>query len=95
MNHLEDAVKLIDFHPDGSWQHVLIRDPERCRECREKTCLTVCPSSVFRWNCVPADPVLVFYRQCIECGSCRLVCPAANIDFSYPHGGFGVMFRDG
>lgn len=95
MNSLEDAVKLIDFKPDDTWQHVIIADQSRCRECKGKECLKICPSGVFRWTYIPADPILVFYRQCLECGACRLVCPAATIKFSYPRGGFGVMFRDG
>jgi ferredoxin like protein len=93
MNHLDDKIKLIDFAPDDSWQHVIIASENRCAECREKPCLSICPSRVFRWDYGPDSPVLVYYKQCIECGACRLVC--ANIDFSYPHGPFGVRFRQG
>jgi ferredoxin like protein len=93
MNHLEKAVKLIRFHPDETWQHVQILDQSDCRDCSGKQCLEVCPSAVFQWSNEPDDPILVFYKQCVECGACRLVCN--NVDFSYPNGGFGVMFREG
>lgn len=90
---LADKVKLIDFKPDNDWQHVILTNMDTCRECRDKVCLTLCPSGVFVWNCEKSDRILVFYKQCVECGACRLIC--ANIEFFYPRGGYGVVFKEG
>ncbi|WP_040682949.1 ferredoxin family protein [Thermosinus carboxydivorans] len=92
---LDAKLKLLLFKTNEDWQHVVINDQEVCRNCTDKQCLTICPSGVFRWNYQPADPILVLYKQCIECGSCRLVCPANNINFSYPNGGYGVSYKEG
>ena len=37
------------------------------------------------------------YAGCLECGTCRVVCPrsAEALKWSYPRGGFGVQFRFG
>lgn len=91
--NLEDKVKLLIFSTDEDWQHVKVINPGTCSDCKDKQCLTVCPSGVFRWNYQRSDPILVLYKQCIECGSCRLVC--SNIEFSYPHGGYGVLYHEG
>lgn len=95
MTRLDAKIRLIEFRPDDSFRHVDIRDQDRCQNCREKRCLAVCPSAVFRWDHLPEHPVQVLYRQCVECGACRLACPAENIVFVYPRGGYGVVFHQG
>lgn len=33
---------------------------------------------------------------CMECGTCRIVCQATGeIEWSYPRGGYGVLFKFG
>lgn len=88
-------IGLTEFRPDDSWQHVRITDAGRCRDCRPKFCLAVCPAGVFRRESDPDRPVAVLYRQCVECGACRLACGENNIVFGYPHGGYGVVFHQG
>ncbi|MDT8901482.1 ferredoxin family protein [Anaeroselena agilis] len=88
-------VSLIEFRPDDDWQHIVIADQEECRRCPDKNCLRVCPAGVFAWDNHPGHPVLVRYKQCVECGACRLACPQGAIEFSYPRGGYGVVFHQG
>lgn len=85
----------LEFRTDEDSQHVKIIDQEICRSCECKNCLLICPSGVFQWDYVPEHSVLVYYRQCIECGACRLACPPNNIALCYPNGGYGVMFKEG
>lgn len=96
MNSIDCIVILPEFRVDDDFQHVSINDPQLCKICNCMTCLTICPSGVFKWSFQnEQQPISVLYKQCIECGACRLVCPQSNIHFQYPHGGYGVMFRDG
>jgi len=89
-------VVLPEFHTDEAFQHVSINDPQLCKSCNCTTCLTICPSGVFKWSFQDEEsPITVLYKQCIECGACRLICPHNNIHFEYPNGGYGVMFHDG
>ncbi|WP_243678951.1 4Fe-4S dicluster domain-containing protein [Vulcanisaeta distributa] len=37
----------------------------------------------------------MFTRGCLECGTCRVVCPENNIEWNYPKSGFGVQYRFG
>ncbi|TWA98921.1 ferredoxin family protein [Bradyrhizobium stylosanthis] len=33
---------------------------------------------------------------CIECGTCRIICEeTGDIEWSYPRGGYGVLFKFG
>ena len=95
MSKLAAKIALIEFRPDETWQHVVIADQEKCRSCPDKNCLRVCPAGVFAWDNIPGHPVLFRYRQCVECGACRLACPEGAVEFSYPHGGYGVVFHQG
>lgn len=90
---LTDKIKLIHFRPDHNWQHVILTNTEDCRQCQDKACLSLCPSGVFVQDCDEVDHILVLYKQCVECGACRLICK--NIEFFYPRGGFGVAFKEG
>lgn len=89
------GIALTEYRPDDGWQHVVIAAPDKCRRCGPKNCLRVCPAGVFRWDNDPDHPVLVAYKQCVECGACRLACPAGAVEFAYPRGGYGVVFRHG
>lgn len=95
MSQLESKVHLLEFNPDEHRQHIVITDQAACQNCGNKPCLTLCPSAVFAWNNCSSDPVLVFYKQCVECGACRLICPFENIEFSYPRGDCGVAYHEG
>lgn len=93
MNKIDDRLKFLHYQIDEDWQHVIVIDEAICQNCHNKQCLTFCPSGVFRENKEKKQPLLILYKQCIECGGCRLICN--NIDFSYPKGGYGVLFMEG
>ncbi|MFX1514464.1 MAG: ferredoxin family protein, partial [Promethearchaeota archaeon] len=60
--------------------------------CNVKPCVTACPAGCFKLQ----DEKLVFtYEDCIECGTCRIICPRSMIEWNYPRGTFGVSFRYG
>ena len=53
----------------------------------------VCPAALYK---VAAEGSEVFdYAGCLECGTCRLVCDHGNVDWNYPRGGFGILFKFG
>jgi ferredoxin like protein len=63
-----------------------------CLDCEMRPCAVVCPAGLYVWmdgqmthNC----------DGCLECGSCRIVCPHDAIAWRYPHGGYGVRYRWG
>ena len=71
--------------------HIVV-DGKVCKDCSTKACIVACPADLF----VPtSDGGIVFnYEQCFECGTCYMVCNHEGaITWSYPEGGFGVIFR--
>jgi len=54
----------------------------------------VCPAGCYDTN--EKGQVEVTVDGCLECGTCRVLCaPTGDIEWSYPRGGFGVMFKFG
>jgi ferredoxin like protein len=69
-------------------------DTEKCRECVEKPCVTVCPAENYQLS-EDKKTVILSWESCLECGSCALVCPLDAVKWCYPTGGFGVGYRLG
>jgi len=54
----------------------------------------VCPAGCYTEN--EAGQVEVVTDGCLECGTCRVVCAkTGELEWEYPRGGFGVMFKFG
>jgi ferredoxin like protein len=65
---------------------------EICKNCNSKPCILGCPAQCFQL----IDGQLHFqYEDCIECGTCKILCDKEAIQWNYPRGTFGVAFRKG
>lgn len=59
-----------------------------------RSLVNICPAGCY----VRAEDgrVEIASDGCMECGTCRIVCQATGeIEWSYPRGGFGVLFKFG
>jgi ferredoxin like protein len=93
---LEEKLYTLKFRADST-SHLVVKDMSVCVACGEKwgrPCLTFCPAQVYEWE-EDKQELAVRYEGCVECGACRIGCPPHNIDWRYPHGGFGVTHRLG
>lgn len=88
---LVDMLYKVKYKTDET-SHLAIKDQEVCRRCEDKPCITRCPAQVYEWE---HTEVLVAYENCVECGACQVVCPYDNIEWEYPRGGFGVVWKFG
>ena len=85
-----DRMDTVDFKVDDK-AHIVV-DSTICEDCSTRACIVACPANLF----VPTSDggILFNYEQCFECGTCYLVCNREGaISWSYPEGGFGVIFR--
>jgi ferredoxin like protein len=90
---VEDKLYKDRFVADEERSHLKIIDPEVCRtRCKDKPCTNFCPAAVYK--CEDGE-IRVDYLGCLECGTCRVGCPYANIEWEYPKGGFGVQYKFG
>ena len=71
--------------PGGFADHVRFTNPELCRECRDKTCISMCSGQAIARG---DDEVPAFDREkCVHCGACLWNCPGETIEFRAGAGG--------
>lgn len=90
---IEQLLGINKFAVDDEQAHIVLKK-EVCASCQAKPCTFACPASLYTLK----DGKISFdYAGCLECGTCRVVCPKANeaLTWQYPRGGFGVNFRYG
>jgi ferredoxin like protein len=88
----EERMATVDFRV-GSRAHITV-DSDVCRSCTTRACVTACPANLFAPTA--EGGILFNYEECFECGTCYLVCNEEGaITWTYPDGGFGVVFHDG
>ena len=81
---LQRNVYDVDHRP-----HIVV-DSSKCEKCDVKPCVVLCPAGCY----TVVDGRLVFsYEGCLECGTCRTVCPHGAIKWDYPVSGRGVQYR--
>jgi ferredoxin like protein len=90
---LEDKLFLITFNADTE-SHLSVKSQEVCQRCENKPCVSGCPAACWEFE-QEKNEVLVSFEGCLECGTCRVICPFANINWKYPRGGFGVKYKFG
>jgi len=89
---IEDKLYITKFRVDDK-SHLKIKDKEKCRQCIGRPCLTCCP--VRGYQLQEDGTVAADYEGCLECGTCRVLCPEQNLEWHYPTGGMGVIYRYG
>jgi len=90
---IEDKLYLNRYRTDERHPHLRIKDESICaNKCKDRPCIAGCPADVYEWDGKRMD---VKYEGCLECGTCRIICPFRNIDWEYPNGNYGVLYKFG
>lgn len=90
---LADILYKVKYKTDAT-THLKIKDQSVCARCEEKPCIPRCPAEVYEYEHDGAQ-MLVAFENCVECGVCKIICPYDNIDWEYPRGGYGVVWKFG
>ncbi len=91
--YIDDFLMSLKYFIDEHEAHIRVNSPEVCVRCENKGCLYFCPVGAYRET--ENGQVQIAYQSCIECGSCRVMCPHANVLWRYPRGGYGVAYKFG
>jgi ferredoxin like protein len=88
---LAEKLALNKFEVHEGEPHILIHQ-ELCKACQSKGCLMACPAGLYSEQ---NGEIIVEWAGCLECGTCRIVCENEAIEWKYPQGGFGIIYRQG
>jgi ferredoxin like protein len=90
LQKLEERLGLLKYRIDKE-PHIKV-DKSKCEKCPRKPCVNGCPAGCFA---VINGELHFQYEDCIECGTCKIVCPFEAVDWNYPRGTYGVVYRYG
>ena len=68
-------------------------NPNKCTGCRK--CILVCVVNLWKIRGGIASISDDYKEKCLECGACYSVCDIMAIEWSYPAGGTGVVYKQG
>lgn len=88
----ERSEKLLQIRHVVHMEPHIVLDNSKCAACELKPCLYICSAGCFSEK---DRQVTLSYEGCLECGTCRVVCPNQALTWGYPLGGYGVSFRYG
>ena len=92
---VEDKLFQNRYRVDVGRPHIRIKNADFCSdECTIKTCTYICPASCYTEE--GNGRISLITDGCLECGSCRILCSDhGNIEWEYPRGGHGILFKFG
>lgn len=91
--YIDDILMTLKYFTDEHEVHLKIIDPQVCMSCDSKPCVQFCPVGAYRTQDTGA--VQIAFQSCVECGTCRVLCPNSNISWKLPRGGYGVAYKFG
>jgi ferredoxin like protein len=91
--YVDDLLISIKYFTDEQEAHLQLVDAETCVSCKSQPCLYFCPVGAYQQQ--EDRHVVIAFQSCVECGSCRVMCPHNNVIWKYPRGGFGVAYKFG
>ncbi|GGI33633.1 MULTISPECIES: ferredoxin family protein [Bradyrhizobium] len=90
---VEDRLFYNRYLLDPGHPHIKVR-PHTMPSSELVSMLTTCPAHCYVAN--DKHQIEVAVDGCIECGTCRVICEErGDIEWSYPRGGYGVLFKFG
>jgi ferredoxin like protein len=95
MINVEEKLFQNRYKVDHGRPHISIKNADTCKnDCRDQSCTYVCPAACYKLE--GSGAVTLITDGCLECGSCRVICTEfMNVDWEYPRGGHGILFKFG
>ena len=91
--NIEEKLFQNRYKVDAGRPHITVRNTDVCQSCDAKPCTVCCPAGC--WSLDDGGKIDLVVDGCLECGTCRLACDSDNVDWNYPRGGFGILFKFG
>lgn len=90
---VEDKLYQNRYLVDPGRAHIKVR-PHTVPSPALLSLLKACPAGCYQLS--DKGQVEITADGCVECGTCRIIGePTGDIEWSYPRGGYGVLFKFG
>ena len=92
MMTVDQKLGLDKFEVDEGNPHITLNEAV-CQACTTKPCVAACPAGLYKLD--DQGKLMFDFAGCLECGTCRVVCPAGSVSWNHPRPTFGVFYRYG
>jgi ferredoxin like protein len=90
---IEDKLYQNRYLVDAGRPHIKVR-PHDVPSPELRALTTACPAGCYSLD--DQGRVEIVPDGCMECGTCRVLCgESGEVEWNYPRGGFGVLFKFG
>ncbi len=89
---VKSKLGVIEYETDAEEHAHITIDPRICEQCPHRRCVAGCPAQCYE---VIEGKMIFRYEDCVECGTCFLLCDQGSVKWANPHGGFGVKYQFG
>jgi ferredoxin like protein len=90
MINIDNLNQITRFERDE--QSHIVLNKEICKTCDQHACISGCPAKCYTFT-TETKRLDVAYENCLECGTCLVICDKKALEWTYPRGGFGVEYR--
>lgn len=93
MIKVEDKLYFNRFVVDAGKPHISVR-PHKIPSAQLRSLEYICPAGCYSAN--DQGQIEIAPDGCLECGTCRIVTSATGeVEWNYPRGGFGILYKFG
>lgn len=89
---IKNMLGVTTWETDASENAHITIEESICNQCEEHWCMTGCPAECFT---VIDGKVFFQYEDCVECGTCNIMCPNGSVKWNNPRGSYGVKYLQG
>lgn len=93
---IKNKLGVVEWKTDEEkFAHIKV-DADICNQCPHHLCIAGCPTRCFNFMEVDGKVQMVFqYEDCVECGTCDIMCDQGAVSWEHPRGSFGVNYQQG
>lgn len=93
---IKNKLGVLTFKIDEEAHAHIIVNTDICDTCPHHLCISGCPTRCYNFMEVKGKIKMVFqYEDCVECGTCDIMCDQDAITWNHPRGSFGVKYEQG
>ena len=92
---VKNGLGLIGYNVDEhEYAHIIV-ETSKCNDCSHMMCVWGCPAQCYNFREQGLEEMKFQYEDCVECGTCYIMCDQGAVSWNHPRGGFGITYSQG
>ena len=92
---VKNGLGLINYNVDAHEHAHIIVDTDKYGACTHMMCVWGCPAQCYNFRDQGFETMKFVHEDCVECGTCFIMCTEGAVEWNHPRGGFGITYNQG